>query len=401
MERARVTRPSLRVLLVALAAMLLTGGLIGTAGAAAEKIELCHAPFTPAEQTINVEESAVGSHINHGDLLDSCEDLIRPVLDEVVDRGFLRCGVSEGGIVGFSEFDGDTNTWSGLDVDLCRAVAAAVLGQANDVEFVELSGGARFDAVRNGSVDVLIRTTTDTLGRDALFDNDGEGVNFGPTYFYDGASFLAYSDEVGCETDPEGCGFDDLAGLAVCVQEGTPAAFALLDLQAELGNFDVVLDPDAFGTFVAGVECNAFTSDQSALAGGKAFLGDDVVIFNVTYTKEPLAPVVRDGDDEWMSVVRWVFYAAFFAEELGLDQGNIAALRNSSFEASRAFGDGAAETGERLGLGPDWSFDIIEQVGNYAEMYENNLTTPLGLLRGRNASYLDGGLIYTAPMRPF
>jgi general L-amino acid transport system substrate-binding protein len=403
MEGATVVRLSFRVMMVAFAAMLLTAGLVRVAGAADNKVEVCHEPGTPIEETLNVAESAVGAHISHGDIPGSCDDLPPPpVLDEVLDRAFLRCGVSSSA-VGFSEFDDGTDTWSGFEVELCGAVAAAVLGDATAVEFVPVSARDRFAAVRDGTVDVLIRRTTDTLTRDATF-----GVNFGPTYFYDGLSIMARPGPLaGCVGDPDGCGFEDLPdGLSICVNPGSSAQLALLELEAELGvDFVFVeLEGPPFVGFFDGV-CDAMATDQSALLSFRQSGIDegipgaaDWVIFNDTLSKEPLAPVVREGDDEWMAVVRWSIHATFLAEELGLNKANIAAERNSSVKASRAFGDGAADTGAALGLGPNWGFDIIDQVGNYAEMYDRNLT-PLGLLRGRNASYLDGGLLYAPLIR--
>jgi general L-amino acid transport system substrate-binding protein len=194
--------------------------------------------------------------------------------------------------------------------------------------------------------------------------------------------------------------------LSICVNPGSSAQLALLELEAELGVDFVFVElegPPLVG-FFDGV-CDAMATDQSALLSFRQSGIDegipgaaDWIIFNDTLSKQPLAPVVREGDDEWMAVVRWSIHATFLAEELGLNKANIAAQRNSSVEASRAFGDGAADTGAALGLGPNWGFDIIDQVGNYAEMYDRNLT-PLGLLRGRNASYLDGGLLYAPPIR--
>ena len=368
-------------MLVIATTVLLVGGLVGAAGAAAEKIDLCHLPGTPDETTLNVSQNAVGAHIAHGDTLGSCDDLPEPppppILTEVLARGDVQCGVS-GNIPGFSLHDVGPDTWEGLDVDLCRAVAAAVFGDEEAVEFVAVSSAERFSAVRDGVVDVLFRTTTDTLRRDATEGNGGEGVNFGPTYFYDGDSFLSH--------DPIQ-DFLGLEGLTICVMATTSTASNLDDLLSQEGIEAFLSQYDTFSEAVvafAATECDALAGNQSGLVATKASSQpNDWEIFDGTFSKGPLAPVVREGDDEWMAVVRWVVFATIEAEERGVSQSNVGAS---------SFGTDTAPLGALLGLGEDWAFDIVDRVGNYADVFDRNLA-PLGLPRGDNATHLDGGLL--------
>jgi len=387
MRGRHITGRLWKILLLVATTGLLIGGLVGAAGAAAEKIELCHEPGTPDEATLQVAENAVGSHINHGDVVGSCEDLPEPpappLLGEVLDRGFLRCGVNAGDVPGFSVYNTGTETHDGLEPDLCRALAAAIFASTDAIEFVPLSSAERFDAVRDGDVDVLFRITTDTLRRDATAGNGGVGVNFAPTYFYNGDAFLS--------TVPID-DFVDLDGLSVCVTQGTVTEAALDDLVSSLG---ITIEKnvyanvgDATDAFVEG-DCDALAADLIYLAAVNVTNGANGWTISDIFTKEPLAPMVREGDDEWMAVVRWVVFAAFDAEERGVTSANV---------GSTTFGADTAALGAFLGLGTDWAFDAVDQVGNYGEIYDAHLT-PIGLPRGRNASHLDGGLLYSPPLR--
>ncbi|NNC43366.1 MAG: transporter substrate-binding domain-containing protein, partial [Acidimicrobiia bacterium] len=255
---------------------------------------------------------------------------------KVVDRGSLRCGIS-GFQPGFSLLQED-GSYTGLDADMCRAVAAAVLGDANAVEYIELAAFERLEAVIDGKVDVLMRLTTNTLGRDA-----GLPLNFGPSIFYDGRSLMVNLPGV-----TEGSGFEALDGASVCVQVGDGSEEFVLDEAAEAGIIVSTVSADGILDAIEKLnlgECDAVTADRSVLAGIRAFVdlpgAEDWVILAETFSKEPLAPVVVEGDDGWLATVSWVVNATFFAEESGIDSGNIDVVLagTPSLAVSLAFGD--------------------------------------------------------------
>ena len=248
------------------------------------------------------------------------------IVDKMLKRGTLRCGIS-GSSPGFS-LETEPGVFEGFDVDMCRVVAAAVLGDADAVEFVPLSAQERFAAVADGTVDVLMRTTTNTLGRDA----EG-GLNFGPTTFYDGQGTLVDSASEGLGAITEGSTIADLpdgeSGATVCLPTATSFVDRFLAAAAAAGKtFNVVESSDAMDDFLAGV-CDVITSDRSALGSFRTSQdAADWVVLNETISKEPLAPVVADGDDGWMSVVEWAVSATFYADELGITSTNIDARRD-------------------------------------------------------------------------
>jgi general L-amino acid transport system substrate-binding protein len=313
----------------------------------------------------------------------------------VQERGELICGVN-GSLPGFSFLDSDgTNT--GFDADFCRAVAAAVLGDSEAVDFRALSADQRGPALQTGEVDVLIRNTTWTVSRDTSW-----GL-FAPTTFYDGQAIMVYAD-VGAET------LEDLEGATICVQTGTTTELNLADAFSQIGvEIETQTFADIDPTYQAYEEerCDAVTSDRSQLVARRtAFENpDDHVILDAVLSKEPLGPVAPLGDDEWFNVVKWVTFATIEAEELGIDSTNVEEqLESTNPVVQRFLGVTPADAEpfeSGLGLEADWVVDVISQVGNYAEIYERNLGpgTPFDLERGLNSLWTDGGLLYAPPYR--
>jgi len=316
-----------------------------------------------------------------------------PTLTQVKARDALRCGVSEG-IVGLSAQD-PSGRWSGLDVDFCRAVAAAALGDAGKVTFVPLRASARFPALLTDTIDLLARNTTWTLRREAELR-----VAFVGILFYDGQGFLV----------PASSGVASMAqldGATVCVEKGTTHEDNLREYLA-VGGIRVtplVVDSAAgvADAFFAG-RCGAYTSDASQLAAARLRgpAGRDFLILPERISKEPLAPVVRRGDDAWLTLVRWVLFTLMLAEEHGVTK---ASLREGSESAQspavrRALGP-AGEAANALGTDPDWALRVVRSVGSYGEMFERNLgrESPLKLERGLNRPWTQGGLLYAPPLR--
>jgi len=314
-------------------------------------------------------------------------------LDAVRERGELICGVSTG-LSGFSNPDSEGN-WSGLDVDVCRAIAAAVLGDANAVSFVPLTAQQRFTALQSGEVDLLSRNTTHTLSRDTSL-----GLNFAPITYYDGQGFMVPRD-LGVTSALE------LDGATVCVQPGTTTELNLSDyFRANEMEFQpVVIESldEVNAAFFAG-RCDVYTTDASGLASIRATVAPnpaDYAILPEIISKEPLGPAVRHGDDQWFDIVSWTVRALIEAEELGINSGNVdsfADTTNPNIQRLLGITEGM---GEALGIEESWAHDAIAQVGNYGEIFERNVgvDTPLGLERGLNALWTDGGLMYAAPAR--
>ena len=315
-------------------------------------------------------------------------------LDAVKSRGRLRCGVSEG-IAGFSERNGP-GRWTGIDVDFCRAVAAAVLGDAGKVAFVPLKASERFPALQSRAIDLLLRNTTWTLGREA-----GLKVQFPGILYYDGQAFMV----------PKKTGIQKIAqlnGATVCVEKGTTHVQNLADFFNARGMkvTPLILDStaDVASAFFSG-RCRAYTSDASQLAavrlrapGGP----DSFDILNERVSKEPLGPVVRRGDDDWVTLVRWVLFALIASEEAGITRDNVAAILKETRDPvlRRALGiEGGF--GKALGVGDDWAVRVVKAVGNYGEMFERNIgyDSALKLDRGLNRLWTQGGLMYAPPLR--
>ena len=315
-------------------------------------------------------------------------------LAEVQARGTLNCGVNTG-LVGFAAPDAN-GEWEGFDVGVCRAVAAAVLGDGTAVEFVPTTGQTRFTALASGEIDMLARNTTWTFSRDVDLRFEFVGVNY-----YDGQGFMVPS-ELGVASALE------LDGATVCIQTGTTTELNLADFFASNNmSYEPVpieTNAEAQQQYLAGA-CDVYTTDASGLAATRATFeepGAHVVLPEII-SKEPLGPLVRHGDHEWGDIVRWTLNALISAEELGVTSANIAELAaapGNNPEINRLLGT-EGELGAMLGLSADWAVNAISVGGNYGELFEGNIgeTTPIGLARGLNAQWTDGGLLYSPPFR--
>lgn len=310
-------------------------------------------------------------------------------LDTVKEKGFVQCGVSTG-LPGFSAADSEGN-WQGLDVDVCRAVAAAVLGDAGKVKYTPLTAKERFTALQSGEIDMLSRNTTWTLTRDASL-----GLNFAGVNYYDGQGFMV-SKGLGVKSAKE------LDGAAVCIQAGTTTElnladyFRLHDMKYKAVTYDTS-DATVKG-FEAG-RCDVLTSDQSQLYALRIKLKEpsSAIVLPEVISKEPLGPVVRQGDDKWFNIVKWSLFAMVNAEEMGITSSNADSKKSSDNPSVGRFMGGQ---GEKLGIGDDWAYNIVKQVGNYGEAFERNvgMGSPLGIARGLNALWTNGGLQYAPPIR--
>ncbi|MYF36392.1 MAG: amino acid ABC transporter substrate-binding protein [Synechococcus sp. SB0678_bin_12] len=321
------------------------------------------------------------------------------LLEQVKSRGELKCGIS-GGLPGFSSLTPE-GAYTGLDVDICRAVAAAALGDADNVAYTPLTAAQRFTALSSGEIDLLSRNTTQTLSRDA---GGGNGLTFAPVVFYDGQGVLVRQDS-GATT------LEDLAGETFCSKAGTTTERNLNDVMQARGipfeplNFDQ--DQDRNQAYTEG-RCAAMTADRSSLNSARSGFAapDDHVILDEVLSKEPLAPATVDGDARWGDAVRWVVYGLMAAEELGITQSNIdarvAAATDGAEEenaALRRFLGIEGDLGSKLGLPNDFVVQAVGAVGNYGEIYDRHLgpDTPTFIPRGLNASFTDGGLHYAPP----
>lgn len=315
-------------------------------------------------------------------------------LQIVRERGVLNCG-GNANVPGFGYLDPDTNEFAGFDIDYCRAIAAAVLGDANAVEVRPTTAQERFPVLQAGEVDVLIRNTTWTISRDTSL-----GFNFAPTTFYDGQGMMVRKDSGITK-------LEDLEGATICVQQGTTTEKNLADVMRALGvSYEPVVLGDAPSTLAAYDEgrCDGFTTDKSGLVSQQILLQDPSahVILEETMSKEPLGPLVRHGDDQWFDIVKWVTFGTFQAEELGITSENVEEMAATSEDpVVRNLLGVEGDLGQGLGLDNDFMVQVIKQVGNYGEIYDRNLgpDTPFNLARGLNAQWTDGGLIYSPPFR--
>jgi general L-amino acid transport system substrate-binding protein len=314
-------------------------------------------------------------------------------LEIVKERGQLICGVNNQ-LPGFGYLDSAGN-FSGFDVDFCKAVAAAVLGDAKAVEYRPLSAAERFTAVQTGEVDILLRNTTFTLQRDA----SGVGMEFMPVTFYDGQGMMVRAaDNI--------TSLEDMDGATICVLTGTTTELNLADnFRARGLDFTPVVLEDADQVYAAYDEgrCDGATSDKSQLVSRRTTLNnpDDHIILDVTMSKEPLAGAVLQGDPAWADAVRWVIFGLMEAEEYGVTSANVNEMSNSESPAIQRLTGVSGDMGTLLGLDNDFLVRAITAVGNYGEIYERNLGpgTPFDLPRGPNNQYNQGGLIYAAPFR--
>lgn len=314
-------------------------------------------------------------------------------LEDVKSKGFVQCGANASGLAGFATTN-DQGEWNGFDVDYCRAYAAAIFGDATKVKFTPLNAKERFTALQSGSVDVLVRNTTWTMSRDTQL-----GLNFTGVNYYDGQGFMVRK-SLGITSALE------LSGASVCVQTGTTTELNLSDyFRANDMDLNAVVFEsanEAIQAYDAG-RCDTFTTDASGLYAERLKLTnpDDTMILPEVISKEPLGPVVRQGDDEWFNIIKWVNNALVNAEELGVTQANVEEMKGSDNpEIKRLLGTEGAY-GEAIGLDNGWAAQAIAGVGNYGEIFERNIGpgTPLAIERGINALWTDGGLQYGIPVR--
>ena len=313
-------------------------------------------------------------------------------LDNTKKAGFVKCGVSQG-LPGFSNAD-EAGNWTGIDVDVCRAVAAAVLGDADKVKYTPLSAKERFTALTSGEIDVLARNTTWTLSRDADIGLTFVGVNF-----YDGQGFMVRkASGINSVND-----FRD--GISACTNTGTTTELNMRDF---FNSKNIKYAPNAFEkadevvqAYDAG-RCDTYTTDKSGLAAQRTKLSapDDHKVLPETISKEPLGPVVRQGDSVWEDIVRWSLNTMIEAEEYGVNSSNASSLKDSENPAIKRLVGSEGELGAAFGLDNEWSLRIIEQVGNYGESYKKHIADT-GILpnRGPNQLWTKGGILYVPPAR--
>ncbi len=313
-------------------------------------------------------------------------------LADVQKNGFVKCGV-DGGLPGFSEVGSD-GVYKGIDVDLCRAVAAGVLGDAKKVKYVALTAKERLTALQSGEIDMLSRNTTWTQTRDTSL-----GLKFAGVNYYDGQGFMV-TKKLGVKSAKE------LDGASICLQTGTTTELNVADyfrtnkMKYKLVSYDT--NDQVLKGYESG-RCDVLTSDQSQLYGLRIKLAkpDESIVLPEVISKEPLGPVVRQGDDKWFNIVRWTFNAMLTAEENGVTSKNVdAMLKSDNPDIKRLLGV-EGEMGKNLGLSKDFAFQIVKQVGNYAESFEATvgMGSPLKIARGYNALWNKGGLQYAPPFR--
>jgi len=315
-------------------------------------------------------------------------------LDDVRKRGQLHCGINTG-LAGFAAPD-DKGVWRGFDVDFCRAVAAAVLGDANKIRYTNLTGKTRFTALRSGEIDLLSRNTTWTFSRDVDLQLTFIGVNY-----YDGQGFMIPK-KLGVTSAKQ------LGGASVCIQTGTTTELNLADFfrvnNMKYQPVPIETNAEALTNYLAG-RCDVYTTDASGLVATRVATDNPVdhIVLPEIISKEPLGPVVRQGDDQWADIARWTLNAVIAAEELGITSKNVKAMAKGTKnpEINRLLGKENLQGRKALGLSADWAVNVISQVGNYGEIFAANLgkNTPLGIARGVNAQYNNGGLMYAPPFR--
>ena len=313
-------------------------------------------------------------------------------LKAVKDRGILNCGAN-GTLAGFGLPDAQ-GKWTGLDVDVCRAIAAAIFNDPNKVKFVPLTAKDRFTALQSSEIDVLSRNTTWTISRDTSL-----GLNFTGVDYYDGQGFMVHKAlKVNSALE--------LNGASVCVQQGTTTELNLADFfrahKMQLKTVTFATANEAVKSYDAG-RCDAYTTDASGLYAERLRLSspDDNIVLPEIISKEPLGPVVRHGDDQWFDIVKWVLFAMINAEELGITQKNVDDMMKSSNPAIKRFVGTEGNYGEQLGLSKDWAVRIVRLVGNYGEVFARNVgkDSPLKIDRGLNKLWNKGGIQYAPPIR--
>jgi general L-amino acid transport system substrate-binding protein len=313
-------------------------------------------------------------------------------LEAIKKNGFIKCGVSDG-LPGFS-FADEKGAYNGIDVDVCRAIAAAVFGDVTKVKYTPLTAKERLTALQSGEIDVLSRNTTWTSSRDSA-----QGLNFAGVTYYDGQGFLV-NKKLGVNSAK------NLDGATVCVQAGTTTELNLSDyFRANKMKFTPITydKSDESAKSLEAGRCDVLTSDQSQLYAQRIKLAkpDDYVVLSEVISKEPLGPVVRHGDDDWFDIVKWTLYAMVNAEELGVNSKNVEEMKKSTNPDVKRLLGVEGDKGKDFSLANDWMATIIKQVGNYGEIFERNVGqgSPLKIKRGLNALWNQGGLQYAPPVR--
>jgi general L-amino acid transport system substrate-binding protein len=367
--------------------------LAACGGAAAPATEEAAAPAAEESAAVEAPTAEEAAAADPGETEGPAPAASGDTLATVLERGHVICG-GNASVPGFGFLDTEGN-FSGFDIDFCKAVAAAVFGDAEAYEIRPLSSQERFTALQSGEIDVLIRNTTWTLSRDTDL-----GANFTATTFYDGQGFIVRKAD-GINS------LEDLEGGTVCVQTGTTTEANLADVMAARGiSYEPVVYEDVetgWTTYEEG-RCDAYTTDKSGLVSRQTLLTvpEDHTILDETISKEPLGPVVRHGDDQWFDIVQWTVFATFFAEEHGLTSANVDDMMASTVSPSeQKFFGTEGELGAFLGLDADWAYNIVAQVGNYEEIYNRNLgpDTLTYIPRGLNSLYTNGGLLYAPAWR--
>jgi general L-amino acid transport system substrate-binding protein len=313
-------------------------------------------------------------------------------LDDVKAKGFIQCG-SNPSLIGFG-FPDDQNNWTGFDVDFCRALAAAIFNDPTKVKFTPLSAKERFTALQSGEIDVLSRNTTWSMSRDTSL-----GLKFAGVTYYDGQGFMVKK-SLGVNSAL------NLNGASVCTQTGTTTELNLADyFKSNNMTYQVVAfeqEQEVLKAYEDG-RCDVYTTDQSGIYAQKLKLAapDDHVVLPEIISKEPLGPLVRQGDDAWFNVVKWTYYALINAEDLGITSKNVEEMKNSTNPEIMRFMGKEGDFGVGVGLTNDWAAQIVKHVGNYGEVFERNLgeSSQLKIARGKNALWSKGGLQYAPPIR--
>jgi general L-amino acid transport system substrate-binding protein len=351
-----------------------------------------------SEECINMKRKFLGLVLGATTCLVAATAATAGTLDDVKTKGFIQCGVNPG-LIGFGTPDAQNN-WTGMDIDYCRAVAAAVFNDPTKVKFTPLTAKERFTALQSGEIDLLSRNSTWTMSRDTSL-----GLKFGGVMYYDGQGFMVRK-SLNIDSALK------LSGAAVCVQTGTTTELNLADyFKANKMEYKVVAfekEDEVIGAYEAG-RCDVYSTDQSGVYAQRLKLSkpDEHMVLPEIISKEPLGPVVRQGDDAWFNVIKWTYYALVDAEELGITQANVEEMKASpNPEIQRFLGvknaDGtAAGFGTGIGLSEEWAAQIVKAVGNYGEVFERNVgtATPLKIARGKNALWSAGGLQYAPPIR--
>jgi general L-amino acid transport system substrate-binding protein len=313
-------------------------------------------------------------------------------LEDTQKKGYLSCGVNTG-VPGFAIPD-SKNHWKGIDVDVCRAVAAAVLGDASKVKYTPLTAKERFTALQSGEIDLLSRNTTWTFTRDTSL-----GLNFAGVNYYDGQGFMVKK-SLGVKSAKE------LNGASVCIQSGTTTELNLADYFKLNGMKYKAVVFDTSDQTRQGFEanrCDVLTSDQSQLYAIRTKMSDaaNVIVLPEIISKEPLGPVVRQGDDVWFNIVRWTVFAWVNAEEMGITSKNVDKMKSSKNPSIQRLLGTSGDMGKKLGLKDDWAYQIIKQIGNYGQSFKRNvgMDSPLKISRGLNALWNKGGIMYAPPLR--